>query len=475
MQSLVHNPTAVRWGWRVAAAALLLSLAVILVAPLLQREYEQYFRAAVRVGNGETPYVVDDLGHWHTFRYPPAFAYLVLPFGQIDPAWGARLWFVLNYAVLAGCCLLGAYLVLGPRPWSAEAGVLVLVALFACSCYNCGNFFQGQVALAMALACLGWAACRRAGRNFTGGALLAAGCVLKLAPVVLLPYLVLRRDWRGLAGAAAGGAFFLLLPSPWIGSEGTVRMHRAWLDHLSETQVPYFNYRPGNQGLMGLLARLPAVSNGGFLYSPENLAALVKVFPALVAGLGAILYAGIAWRVSCAPATETPDAAARRENGDVALLLIFMTLANPCAWRCNFSVFLLPCMMLTSQVYRGAPAAGHCARALKLVALAWLWPVFIVGANLARAALNGTTGSGELWHVVKGFEPDAEWWGVVWVLQGANVWVALYVGALCWSTTRPGTNRPEAEGPSAGAVATEPRRTGGWRPLWPGRAANQER
>jgi hypothetical protein len=472
MQSLVHNATAMRWGWRVTAASFLLSLVVILVAPLLQREYEQYYRAAVRVGNGETPYVVDDLGHWHTFRYPPAFAYLVLPFGQLDPVWGARLWFVMNLAALAGCCLLGAYLVLGPRVWSAEAGVLVLVALFACSCYNCGNLFQGQVALAMTLACLGWAACRRAGRNFTGGLLLAAACVLKLAPVVLLPYLVLRRDWRGLAGVAVGGVFVLLLPSPWVGFEGTVQIHRAWLDHLSATQVPFFNYRPGNQGLMGLLARLPWFSNGGFLYSSENLAALVKVFPLVVAGLGALLYAGIAWRTLRAPAAENPDAAARRENGDVALLLIFLTLANPCAWRCNFAAFLLPCMMLASHVYRRAPAAGHCARAVKLVALAWMWPVFIV-ANLVRSYFNGNTDSESLVRVVKGYEPDAEWWGVVWLLQGANFWVALYVGALCWSITRTGANRPEGEGHSA--VAAEPRRTGGWWRLWPGRAAKQER
>ena len=51
----------------------------------------------------------------------------------------------------------------------------------------------------MTLTCLGWAAARRAGWHFSSGLLLAAGCVLKLAPVVLIPYLLVRKDWRGLA------------------------------------------------------------------------------------------------------------------------------------------------------------------------------------------------------------------------------------------------------------------------------------
>src|SRR5437868_12176317 len=37
--------------------------------------------------------------------------------------------------------------------------------------------------------CLGWAACRRAGWRFSGGLLLAAGCGLKLAPLLLTPSL----------------------------------------------------------------------------------------------------------------------------------------------------------------------------------------------------------------------------------------------------------------------------------------------
>ena len=147
----------------------------------------------------------------------------------------------------------------------------------------------------MVMACLAWAVCQRAGRNFTGGLLLAAGCALKLAPIALIPYLAIRRDWRGLAGVILGGALVVLVPAPWIGLDGTARLHLDWFRHARETQDRFQNYRVGNQGLMGMLSRLPPISNGAVCYSDENMAALEEAYPFLVAGLAAALYGWIVW------------------------------------------------------------------------------------------------------------------------------------------------------------------------------------
>jgi len=46
----------------------------MLCMPWVTTDFNEYHRAAVRVSRGETPYQLDDLGYWHCYRYPPAFA-----------------------------------------------------------------------------------------------------------------------------------------------------------------------------------------------------------------------------------------------------------------------------------------------------------------------------------------------------------------------------------------------------------------
>src|SRR4029077_17964733 len=141
------------------------------VRPWIKTDFDAYHRAAVRVSQGESPYRLDELGILHTYRYPPAFAYLMMPLGHLDCAWAGRIWFAGNWMTAGGCLFLGLSLVLGLRPWPAEAGALALLTLLVCSSYICSNLYQGQVGMAMVLACLGWAVCQRGGWNFSGGLL----------------------------------------------------------------------------------------------------------------------------------------------------------------------------------------------------------------------------------------------------------------------------------------------------------------
>ena len=294
------RPAPGRWdrarrGWFVLGVLAFLSIVVVAASPWPKTDFDAYYRAAERIGRGENPYRLDDLGYQHTYRYPPSFAYLLSPLARVGYSWAGLLWFAGIWLTLAACLALSVYLVYGSRLRPAGVGSAALVALLACGCYACHNLFQGQLGAGLALACLGWAACQQKGWNFRGGLLLAAGCAIKVAPVVLLPYLVLRGDWRGLAGAAVGGVLLVSAPALSFGVNGTVELHRDWLRHTNETQVPSQNYRHGNQGLMGQLARLPHVSNGFFLTSPDDLANLTRIYPLLVMGCGALLYAWLAW------------------------------------------------------------------------------------------------------------------------------------------------------------------------------------
>jgi len=86
--------------------------------------------------------------------------------------------------------------------------------------------------LSVALAVLGSALARR-GRQIAGGATLAAAVFAKVWPVVLVPALLLRRQWRALGAWAAVAATGLVAWWAWAGADGirqvaTFRGAQGW-------------------------------------------------------------------------------------------------------------------------------------------------------------------------------------------------------------------------------------------------------
>src|SRR5579872_3722911 len=100
-----HSRANVSWqsrAWILAGFAFSITSLAMFFKPWVTTDFDEYHRAAVRVSQGETPYRLDELGTWHCYRYPPAFAYLMIPSGYLDVAWAGRIWFVCNWLMLAG-------------------------------------------------------------------------------------------------------------------------------------------------------------------------------------------------------------------------------------------------------------------------------------------------------------------------------------------------------------------------------------
>jgi Glycosyltransferase family 87 len=364
-------------------------------------DFGSYYRAGRAAARGETPYTIDEHGPLGAYSYAPAYAYAFMPLACLDYLWACRLWMVVNWTATAAAALLALRLVRGPRQAGERAWPLVFLAVLPVGGYLWANLHMGQVAMLMVLGCLGWAWCQRRGARFTGGLVLAAACALKLAPGVLLPYLFLRRDLRGLAGVLVGAAGLFVFPAAWVGWDGTLRLHREWVCQTAATQIPAQTCRRGNQSLLAQLARLPAISDGDVCIAPETLAQLERVYPVLVLALAAALYGWIVVTL------RRPGSAAdrgQRENVVLALLLLFLTLVHPRAWRCNFVALLLPCVFLVERARQRLPGWRAGLVALGLVLVACLWPT-------------------------RGFEDG--WTFPGWLLLGKHFWGAVAVAAAC--------------------------------------------
>jgi hypothetical protein len=410
-----HNtvPPSARWfhqlAWLFVALAVALSFWGTVGKPdCMDLDFGSYYRAARAVASGNTPYTLDEHGPLGTYPYAPVFPFLFMPLGCLDYPWACRVWLLANWLVLAACCGLGLRLANANEPRPMRWQVLC-IALVPTAAYLWATLRVGQASLLVLLGCLAWATCWRCGWRFSGGLCLATACALKLAPGILVPYMMLRRDFRGLAGWTCATLVLFAAPALWVGGEGTVRLHAEWMDHTLRTHVPIQTYRPGNQSLLAQLARLPAISNGHQCYSEAGLQHLCAAYPLLV---GLVVTAGLAVLAG------RREAVGQREVVEVALLLTLMTLVHPRGWRCNFVAMLLPCLLLAREAIRRGPGFPWALAALFAMTLACALP---------------TNGLGE----------DG-WSFPIWLLQGKHFWGALIVGATCWRCYRhPGVWAPQ--------------------------------
>jgi hypothetical protein len=386
-------------GAAILPAIVLLFLSTVGKPSCQDQDFGACYRGAAAVDCDTTPYVVDEHGPMGTYPYAPAYAYLLIPLSRLDYLWACRLWLVLNLLAAAGCLALGWQLVGGNGPLPARRLPATALALAATAAYFWATLRVGQVSLFMLLGCLAWAVLRRHGHCFKGGLCLAAACATKLAPGAILPYLLLRRDFRGLAGVALGGLLLFLVPAVRLGLDGSWQLHCQWLAHATATQVPMQTYRPGNQSLLAQLARLPPFSDGHRCYSADDLNRLCRLYPVVVALLVAAFYGWLQWT---GRGLRFGDR--RRETWEISLLLVLITLAHPRGWRCNFVALLPACLLLAAEVTeRRRRAAGA---ALAFVILACFCPTDGVG--------------------ISGWSPGA------WLLLGKHFWGAIAVAAACW-------------------------------------------
>ena len=211
---------------------LILGLAILLLAAGLaftfkiapkMPDFEVYWRAASRALAGEPLYRPED-GHW-LFKYLPVFAIVIAPIALLPIQAAKAIWFIATLASLA--LLLRVSLLLLPR-LEKPAWLLVLATLVVMGKFYAHELTLGQSNLLLAAAVAGAMLAMKRRREVLAGVLVVVAIVLKPYAVILLPWLLARRQRGSIASAAIGIAIALLLPIAWYGVEPAVRLHLDW-------------------------------------------------------------------------------------------------------------------------------------------------------------------------------------------------------------------------------------------------------
>ncbi len=284
-----------------------------------------------------------------------------------------------------------------PAPWSfALAVALALPALINTAQFNQLSYFV------LALVLAGTCALDK-DRPWAAGAAFAAAAVLKLLPVVVLPWLMLKRRWSAVAAFVATGVLVALLP-PLVafGPQRALEYHRQWWQinvrgdsagGLLNMELPEHFIDHRNQSISQVLARWTwpqhrfAAAWQPVQLSPRNSERLAW-------GIAVLLAGGLLWATR-RPWQQLSDA---RRHAELAAYALGMLVFSPLL-RQYYLVWALPALVLLAKTARTtAPAPAGAAPRLARAGLgvwvvgmlAWAWPPpRLLGAHLLMLVAMG--------------------------------------------------------------------------------------
>lgn len=318
------------WPW--IAIALLCLVAAVAFARRARHEmldFDVYRVAGTRVAAGEPLYRAED-GHWQ-FKYLPAFAFAIAPIAQLPPLVARGVWFFSSVGLL----VLLVSLSLAHLPDRRRgAGVLVGLIVLAMGKFYVREVGLGQTNLLLAVLVLGAVAQSRARRDGLAGALLAAATIVKPYGILFLPYLIVRRRWRGAASYVAVIAAALLLPTLRYGWSGNLALLHGWWDVVTTSTAPNLAGQD-NISIAGMYAAWLGVGPAaGWLGAATALLLVLACARAIARG----------FRV------ESP------EYLDAALLLFLIPLLSPQGWDYVLLVSTPAVMLLLDRIDESGPA-----------------------------------------------------------------------------------------------------------------------
>jgi hypothetical protein len=261
-----------------------------------------------------------------TYFYPPILAVLMEPAAREGPYRLQERWNWTARGMMPALVLLTLLLAWRTYGRVGVAEVVVACALMGLSypilwgVVECAN-----VSILMALLTTGALWALLSGRVVLFGALLALAIQLKVSPVIILPWLVLRRKWAALASVIAASIVLLGVSVHFAGWENHVRYVRNVMPFVSAGDA----YFP-NQSLTGLVRRAAEGEQYRFDLAPAEwrIALMAKVLSAFA--LGGAYLALLFWtrRAESAP----------RLCAEFMLLVAAGLAASPLSWEHHYTM-----------------------------------------------------------------------------------------------------------------------------------------
>ncbi len=243
--------TKLLWGKRYSLYLMGIALLIFLVLKSFHfGDFKVFLEAAKLVGKGESPYhqwLFVSQNVYCKYFYSPLWAVLLipstyLPYYLTNFFWlTANVWFLFRIWML-----LSKYVQLDTLPKAQYQWVLILTLIMSAR-FILHNFEMIQMTIFLLWGSLESLQFVEKKNMFAGGLLLALVINIKILPVVLVPYLLYRKEYKAFASTLIFSLLFLLLPAIFLGWNKNLTFLSDWwreinpgnTEHLLETDLGF--------------------------------------------------------------------------------------------------------------------------------------------------------------------------------------------------------------------------------------------
>lgn len=223
--------------WRHVQISVIALLAVFSFFQAFNRgDFKVFLEAATVLREGITPYDTWFVDHNCLYLYSPFFAVILIPFTYIpnfipNLIWIAASWFFTFRSI---------HLIKNYIPYHSEIpwkNKLLVVVPFICTL----RFWVYNIELIQMTLFMMWCMlesvhlCERK-KFLSAGFLLALGINIKILPIVILPYLIIRGYWKILPSVTVFSIIFLLFPALFFGYDFNIMLHQMWWAEINPTE-----------------------------------------------------------------------------------------------------------------------------------------------------------------------------------------------------------------------------------------------
>jgi hypothetical protein len=189
------------------------------------KDYPLWYDTGYRELHGITPYYLDRNLEF-PFMYPPGAAVILAPLSMLGRVPMVLMLVLINSIAWATCIVAPVYLLTGKI--RGQPHVIYWLPSLICCVFIWDTYLEGQCAFGLSACLLGMLVCIKQRRQTGAGLLLALAAGFKGFPILALPYLIYRRQWKALA-ATIVFLFILLFAIPAV-----LRGPRGAIDDLKQ-------------------------------------------------------------------------------------------------------------------------------------------------------------------------------------------------------------------------------------------------
>jgi hypothetical protein len=281
------------------------------------------------------------------FTYPPAFAFVMIPFALMPIGLAVFIWYLITLACTVVCCWLCEILTLRlfPEPWPERQrvwfrSIAIFISLkFILSVYE----DQAYDLLILPLTLFGILTLADR-RNTLAATSLGVAAAMKVTPLIFLPYLLFKRRYAAAAIFAGALLAVSFLPDLFFKPDGAA--HGYFVTWVREIAAPglfenaagtkytfWEGANPLNLSLRGLIA----LALDQTAYQADFTAILRAVQFIFMAVIGSLLLISMRWNMIPA---------------EGALLIIAMLMLSPMSGRGHFVGLMLTYYLLVAALFK---------------------------------------------------------------------------------------------------------------------------